>query len=80
MAFYAKSLSAGIPLWSGHIIPQRDPIASLDIIDGNSDGKSDIAITTASGAKVFVDVYGHAIRTTSGARFARISRGGRSRR
>ena len=80
MVFYAKSLSSGKPLWSGRITPLRDRIASLDILDGNGDGKSDIAVTTASGAKVFVDVYGKAVRTTSGARFVRISRGGRSRR
>jgi hypothetical protein len=80
MAFDAKSLAAGKSLWSGRITPQRDHIASLDVIDGDGDGKSDIAVTTASGAKVFVDVYGHAVRTTSGVGFVRITRGARSRR
>jgi hypothetical protein len=80
MVFFAKSLSSGKPLWSGRITPLRDCIASLEVLDGNGDGEKDIAITTASGAKVFLDVYGDVIRTTSGVRFVRISRGGRSHR
>jgi hypothetical protein len=80
MLFDSKHLAAGRPVWSGHVMT-RSPIESLQIVDGNGDGRSDIAVTTESGAKVFVDFNGHQIRSTSSARFERLpTRGARSRR
>jgi hypothetical protein len=71
-AFHPKKLK---PLWSGCVVPRSDPIRSLQIVDGNGDGKSDIVLTTASGAKVCVDINGHALRQpqSSKVRFERIS-------
>jgi hypothetical protein len=71
--FDLKKLAAGKPLWTGRVSPRSDAVASLEIVDGNGDGKSDIALTTASGAKVFVDFTGHAIGARSGARFERVA-------
>jgi hypothetical protein len=71
--FDPKMLAAGKPLWTGRVSPRADPVVSLDITDGNGDGKRDIALTTASGAKVFVDFTGHAIRSNSSARFERLT-------
>jgi hypothetical protein len=71
LAFDPRNL--GKPLWTGRISPRSDAVASLDIVDGNGDGKSDIALTTASGAKVFVDLTGHAIGAHSSPRFERLA-------
>jgi hypothetical protein len=78
LVFDPKKLAAGKPLWTGRVSPRSDAIASLEIVDGNGDGKGDIALTTASGAKLFVDFTGHAIRSDSSARFERLH--ARSRR
>jgi hypothetical protein len=72
LVFDQKKLAAGKPLWSGRV---SAPIASLVIADADGDGKSDIALTTASGAKVFVDFTGHAIGSHSKARFERLRAG-----
>lgn len=69
LVFSAKKLAAGKPLWRGRILGN---IASLDIVDADGDGKNDIALTTASGAKVFVDFKGHAIGSRSTLRFERL--------
>lgn len=69
LVFSAKKLAAGKPLWSGHI---SDHITSLEIVDATGDGKSDIVLTTASGAKVFVDFNGHAIGPHSSVHFERL--------
>ena len=44
-----------------------------DRVPSDSDGKRDIALTTASGASVCVDFTGHAIRAHSTARFERLA-------
>ncbi len=80
MLFDSRRLAAGKPVWCGHVV-SRSPIESLQIVDGNGDGRSDIAVTTESGAKVFVDFDGHAVRSTPSMRFERLpTRGGRWRR
>ncbi|HEY6140768.1 MAG TPA: hypothetical protein VI670_23690 [Thermoanaerobaculia bacterium] len=71
MLFDSRHLAAGRPVWSGRVVT-RSPIESLQIVDGNGDGKSDIAVTTESGARVFVDFGGHSVRSTPGARFERL--------
>jgi len=73
LVFDLKKLAAGRPLWSGRISPRTGAIESVRIVDGDGDGKRDIAITTASGAKVFVDFTGHAIRSQSAAHFERLT-------
>jgi len=78
LVFDPKKL--GKPLWVGRVSPRAEPIAALDVVDADGDGKSDIAVTTDSGAKLFVDVDGHLIRAQSGLRFERITRDGRWRR
>ena len=75
LVFDPKKLAK--PIWEGRVPDEL--IASLAIADGNGDGKDDIALTTASGAKVFVDFTGHAIRA-DGAHFERTSRDARSHR
>jgi len=77
LLFDRKKLTAGKALWSGHIT--RGTITSVEIVDGDDDGKSDIAVTTAGGAKVFVDFEGHFIRSQSSARFERFARAARPR-
>jgi hypothetical protein len=72
LVFSAKKLAAGKVLWAGRV---SEPIASLVIADADGDGKGDISLTTASGAKVFVDFSGHAIGSHSRARFARLRAG-----
>jgi hypothetical protein len=69
LVFDAKKLAAGKPLWTGQL---SDAIASLQIVDADGDGKSDISLTTIGGAKVFVDFTGHAIGSHSSARFKRL--------
>lgn len=71
MLFDSRHLAAGKPVWRGRVVT-RSAIESLQIVDGNGDGKSDIAVTTESGAKVFVDFNGHSVRSTSGVRFERL--------
>ena len=73
LAFDPKKLGAGRPLWSGRVSPRAGDIRSLEIVDCDGDGKSDLALTTASGARVFVDFTGHAIGAPSSARFKRLS-------
>ncbi|MGA8807640.1 MAG: caspase family protein [Thermoanaerobaculia bacterium] len=72
LVFSAKKLAAGKPLWMGRI---SSNIASLEFVDADGDGKSDLALTPASGAKVFVDFNGHPIGSRSSARFKRLSAG-----
>ena len=72
LVFDATRLAAGKPLWAGRV---SGIVASLTIVDADGDGKKDIALTTASGAKVFVDFSGHAIGPRSSARFKRLRRG-----
>ena len=72
LLFDRKKLKAGKPLWSGRIT--RGTIASVEIVDGDDDGKSDIAVTTSNGTKLFVDFNGHFLRSESSARFERIAR------
>lgn len=71
LAFDPKKLAK--PLWSGRVSRRAGAIESVAIVDCDGDGKSDIALTTASGAKVFVDFTGHAIRADSSARFERLT-------
>jgi len=70
LAFTQKTLKAGKPFWAGRL---SGTIASLDIADANGDGKNDIAVTTTSGATVFLDFNGHPIGAPSGARFERLT-------
>lgn len=70
--FSAKKLAAGKPLWTGRL---SGTITSLQIVDADGDGKSDIALTTASGAKIFIDFRGHPIGSRSSARFKRLRAG-----
>jgi hypothetical protein len=70
LVFDPKKLAK--PLWSGRVSRRAGAIQSLAIVDCDGDGKSDIALTTASGAKVFVDFTGHVIRSDSRARFERL--------
>jgi hypothetical protein len=80
LVYDPKKLVAGKPLWSGRVPARTGAITSVAIVDCDGDGKNDIALTTASGAKVFVDFTGHAIRAHSTARFERlVPRRGRSR-
>lgn len=72
LVFDPKKLAAGKPLWSGRVSTHAGAIESIEIVDGNGDGKNDIALTTASGAKVFVDFTGHVIPSHSTARFERL--------
>ncbi|MEA2238213.1 MAG: hypothetical protein QOC81_2937 [Thermoanaerobaculia bacterium] len=73
LVFDPKKLAAGKLLWSGRISPRSGKIDSIQIVDCNGDGKRDIAITTNSGAKVFIDFSGHVIRADSRARFERVA-------
>jgi hypothetical protein len=74
LVFDPKKLAAGKPLWAGRVSPRAaGAIASLEIVDCDGDGKSDIALTTASGAKVFVDFTGHTIGAHSAAHFERLA-------
>ena len=59
------------PLWTGRV--SHGTIAALAVVDCDGDGKDDIALTTTSGAKAFVDFNGHAIRSQSTARFERLA-------
>jgi hypothetical protein len=70
LVFDPKKLAK--PLWSGRVSRRAGAIESLAIVDCDGDGKSDIALTTASGAKVFVGFTGHVIRSDSRARFERL--------
>lgn len=70
LLFDRKKLAAGKALWSGRIT--RGTIASVAIVDGNGDGRSDIAVTTSSGAKIVIDFDGHVLRS-QGAHFERLS-------
>jgi hypothetical protein len=72
LVFDPKKLAAAKPLWAGRVSPRTDVVQSLEIIDCDRDGKSDIALTTASGARVCVDFRGHAIGAHSSARFKRL--------
>jgi hypothetical protein len=73
LVFNPKKLDSGKPLWAGRVSPRAaGAIGSLAIVDYNGDGKGDIALTTASGAKVFVDFTGHAIGAHSAAHFERL--------
>jgi hypothetical protein len=75
LVFDPKKLAAGKPLWSGRVSPRAaGAIESIEFVDCNHDGKSDIALTTATGAKVFVDFTGHPIRSQSAAHFERLNR------
>ncbi|HXH38300.1 MAG TPA: caspase family protein [Thermoanaerobaculia bacterium] len=74
LVFDPKKLASGKPLWAGRVSPRAaGAIASLEIVDCDGGGKSDIALTTASGAKVCVDFTGHAIRSHSAAHFERLA-------
>jgi hypothetical protein len=74
LVFDPKKLAAGKPLWAGRVSPRAaGAIASIEIVDCGGDGKNDIALTTASGAKVCIDFTGHAIRAHSTARFERLT-------
>jgi len=74
LVFDPKKLATGKPLWSGRVSPHAaGAIASLEVVDCDGDGKRDIALTTASGVRVFVDFAGHAIRSHSAARFERLT-------
>lgn len=73
LAFDPKKLASGKPLWAGRVSPGSEKIASIGVGDGDGDGKSDIALTTESGKKIFIDVSGHALSSRSGARFERFS-------
>lgn len=73
LVFDPKKLASGKPLWSGRISSRAGAIESVKIVDCNGDGKSDIALTMASGAKVFVDFTGHVIGSHSRARFERLA-------
>ena len=73
LVFDPKKLATGKPLWSGRVSPRAGAIESIEIVDGNGDGKNDIALTTASGAKVLVDFTGHIIRLHSSAGFERLA-------
>jgi len=69
-----KKLASGKPLWAGRVSPRAaGGIVSLEMVDCDGDGKSDIALITASGAKVCVDFTGHAIRSHSAAHFERLA-------
>ena len=69
LVFSAKKLAAGKPLWTGRL---SATIASLNIADADGDGRKDIMLTTARGAKIFVDFDGHVIGPPSNARFERL--------
>ena len=75
LVFDPKKLASGKPLWAGRISPPAvGAIASLTIVDSDGDGKSDITLTTDSGAKVFVDFTGHAAtHSHSAAHFERLA-------
>ena len=74
LVFDPKKLASGKPLWAGRISPPTaGAIATLAIVDSDGDGKSDIALTTDSGAKVFVDFTGHATHSHSAAHFERLA-------
>lgn len=84
LVFDPKKLAAGKPLWAGRVSsstdsPRADAIRSLGIVDCDGDGKGDIALTTAGGAKVCVDFRGHAIGSHSSARFERLRTRGQGR-
>ncbi len=74
LVFDPKKLASGKPLWAGRVSPPAaGAIASLAIVDSDGDGKGDIVLTTASGAKVFVDFAGHATHSHSAAHFERLA-------
>jgi hypothetical protein len=49
MAFDAKKLSRGKPLWRGHVTPRGQSVERLEIADFDKDGKDEIRITTENG-------------------------------
>ncbi len=69
LLFDPKKLAAGKPLWAGRVSPRAGAIESVEIVDCDGDGKSDIALTTGSGGKVFVDFTGRVIHSHSSVRF-----------
>jgi hypothetical protein len=79
LVFDPKKFASGKPLWSGVITPRTQRIRSLALIDYDRDGKVDIAVTTSGGARVVVDLKGHAI-SGGAAHFERNSRRGRRSR
>lgn len=73
LVFNPKKLAAGKPLWAGRIASRAAAsIRSIEIVDCDGDGKSDLALTTAGDAKVFVDLKGRAIGKYSSAHFQRV--------
>jgi hypothetical protein len=75
LVFDPKKLATGKPLWTGRVSSRAGAIESVKIVDCDGDGKSDIALTTASGAKIFVNFTGHVIGSHSRARFERVRAG-----
>lgn len=63
LVYDPKKLRDAKPLWSGHLMPRTETIASLHVADRNHDTKLDIAITTARGATLYVDVQGNPVGT-----------------
>jgi hypothetical protein len=58
LVFEFKKLEGVNLLWSRRVSRRSDPIASVDVADGDGDGRNEIALTTASGAKKFFDFDG----------------------
>jgi hypothetical protein len=58
LVYDPKKLNKGKPAWSGHLLPRSEIIATLRAVDHNHDGKEEIAITTTSGATLYVDGRG----------------------
>lgn len=56
-----KKLAAGKPLWSAHLFPRSETIANLKTTDYNHDTKREIAITTSSGARLYLDAKGRVV-------------------
>jgi hypothetical protein len=60
MAFDPKKLSRGKPVWTGAITPRNQSVEGIDIVDGDKDGKDDIAIKTENGTLI-VDFKGKVV-------------------
>jgi hypothetical protein len=58
-------------IWTGTLVPPTERIQLLEIIDHDRDGKRDIAISTASGRKLFLDFKGQSLvdQASAGVKF-----------
>lgn len=62
---YRNNLERGSQVWYGALLPPSQTIKNLAIIDYDSNGLRDIAITTSAGDILHVDFKGYTIAVES---------------